>query len=160
MAPILNRPQRLSRDYLSDQQSTWELIKQEHDRAMLVYDIEDVVRFGRFAIEYCLDSIERWHHWVSEDAARYDSRVHDELRSIEQRLIEATVGTVELIKKAESWGYNIAHAKEFGDRVQRLQTATGTSTDSPDMLTISEAERTARNEHAQGRTTEIESWGQ
>jgi len=159
MATILSRADRHSRDYVAEQQSTWEVIKRDHDRAMAVYDIEYLVGIGCVVIDYCQNVVEEWHEWVSEDSERYDDATHEVIRCVERRLIEAARGTQGLIDTVQGWGHSVKKKDEFQRLAERLFLANGMSADSPGIDSIASAEQRARVEHEEGKTVEIEGWG-
>ncbi len=159
MESVFDKAERDVEAYRHDANATWDEVKQQHDRAMVVCDVEDVVGLGIYVMELWFRRVEHWHEWVSEDEARFDAGIHKKLKDIESTLIEATQTAVNLIGAVKKWGYEIDGEDEFREVADRLlghaPPADGVAMD--DRLRA--LEQGALDQFKSGSLKEVEHWG-
>jgi len=99
----------------------WDRVRQKHDSAMAVRDIEDCIAVGRIVIERCIKRFEQWHHWVSRDASRYDERAHSAVKDTERKLLAVSVTILRIINDVQDMGYEVDGEMKFRKAYRELR---------------------------------------
>lgn len=148
---------RSVRAYENDERDAW-VVRQEHNWAMLAYEIEDLVDLGIVVNRKMRRVLEHWHDWVANDATRYDPQTHELLHSEGQRLIEINLRVVSLVEEVQKRGYPIKRYDDFRGIEENLRSDLGTCTGvvNEEFKKLHDA---ALTEFKQGRTVEIANWG-
>lgn len=160
MSILLERAEHVARDYQETEQSTWEQVKLEHDRVMVVFLVDDLVLEGCFALETWFKHVEKWHEWVSEDASRYDAKLHEGWNSVEKLAVKAVRGTLELIGKIKKWGFDVEKEQEFKELADRLFLLASVGEDASRSPDIDQMRNDALDDYREGRTATISNWGE
>ena len=159
MAGVLSRAQRYTDEYKSEADSTWEVVKKEHDRAMVVCDVEDLVGLGIFVVDLWFRNVDRWHEFVSEDPNHYDKQKHETLQRLEPILVEAVQLTLEAISSVKKWGFEVDGEDEFRKLADELLACTNPFSDTGVQEQIRALGKKAVKEYRDGQLQEIKHWG-
>lgn len=160
MALTLSRAEHFTDEYRSNAESTWNATKKEHDQAMIVYDVEDLVGLGIFVMDLWFRTVERWHAWVSEDRTRYEKSVHDTLQRLETKLVEATGTTLEAIGCVKKWGFEVDAEDEFRKLADQLLACSSPLADPDCQQQIGALGKEAAKQYGAGQLQEIKHWGE
>lgn len=156
----LSRAEHFTEEYRENAESIGEAVRKEHDRAMIVCDVEDLVGLGIFVTDMWFRHVERWHEWVSEDKKRYQKDIHETLRRLEIILVEAVRKTLEAISCVKKWGFEIDDEKEFRECADQLLACTQPLADPHCQEQIRTLGKEAVQEYKASQLQEIKHWGE
>lgn len=154
MAVKLEKARRFAEDYRNEASSTWAEIKAQHDEAMHVYDAEDIVGYGNYAMSLWLRTVERWHDWVSEDAQRYDDAHHEIFVATERLLLSTNNDVLQMVDAIKRAGFDVKGETKFRKLAKQVSAAADPL--SSRMVELAELEAEALK---QTELQEIDVWG-
>ncbi len=97
----------------------------EHQVAMVVCELDDLVAFGVVLMERLLGGIEKWDAWVSKSMDRYSAADHEMVRKSQLGLLSASHQLLALVSTVTADGHAIEQEDEFRNLVAKLEANVG-----------------------------------
>ncbi len=159
MAEFLKNTIADAETFLARQEDAWAQLKRDHDQAMFVFEVEDLVDYGISLLRCWARHAESWHRWVSEDPARYDAKRHEKLRRLERMASQAAQGTIELINEVKTSGHEIQRESEFCQVAEHVISSAASPAQQFIGKKFAEYQKDAWQEYQAGEAKEITNWG-